>query len=141
MTGPFEIALTQLFNSCHGAPQPIMSLLDLISMRCMQIPSHSFAVTTAPYAKQDVRMLFHKERSLTISSLHYYYTFLCRSNLTGTIADSFMKGSLVIVMIKGRKYSGEATYDEACALAVCSSCFCCIGVITSVKSQLFYELL
>lgn len=42
---------------------------------------------------------------------------------------------------QGRKYYSESACDEACALAVCSTCCCCIGVISSVKSQLFYDLL
>lgn len=37
MTGPYEMALTQVLNSHHGASQPVMSLLDFISMHCMQI--------------------------------------------------------------------------------------------------------
>lgn len=45
MTGSYEITLTLPFNSRHGASQPIISLLNLISMQCMQIPSNSFTVT------------------------------------------------------------------------------------------------
>ena len=63
MTGPYEIALTLVFNSRHGASQPIMSLLDLISMRC--------TVTTKCHTPNKMAECFPIGRETSISSLLY----------------------------------------------------------------------
>lgn len=103
-TGPYEMALTQVLNSHHGASQPIMGLLDFISMHCMQIPSNGFAVSTKYHTPKKTLECFpiererKRRRSLTISSTSLI-TVSCRSDLTRTVADSFLKGSPVTVML------------------------------------------